>query len=591
MIKKVRAFNDKRFHLSLLVLCVAFLLGVFQNCSGGFKGSAESTSTNASSNASTNANQCPGPSIVNPDVTCSSSNCDVWISAPADLSKLATGDLGTPDPSVEANFVGARFCLSQDIDFTGINPQSIGKAISSGSLLNGCGHKIINLSLTTGGLFHTLEATLIENLIIDSPVVNISIPMNLDPHGNPSATIVGLMADGADDAVFHNVQITKMHNPSFLITGNVGQPGCGILAGMASNVQVDGVTISGDDLTVKSCGIFGGLFGALHVDPDGSSTTNFVVNNVNISFSSMNFDQFQIVGGAIGNFDSDTVSVYPTGTFSNVSVSSDIQAGNSTKCAVNESMACAAVGGVFGAGSPGGLQPFAFSNISYSGNLHTIGVARGTSSWNGLTTHFGGVGGLVGTFWDSLTFSQPAIQGACVSGTITVDPSAVNSPTDLIGGIAVGGIWASSAVNVPNQAISATLTVNGALSTLITGMDDSIGAAACVMAGQTIPAGSAQMRYYNSSVGTNSPAACTYGAAQCWNGFVNFIGVYGNIDYANYKSSVGPTSSMQAQYLSGQETPTRAATISNFPSAGIPNSELLSFVTWLYGQTTSTCTP
>ncbi|MGZ3722287.1 MAG: hypothetical protein ACXVA9_05120, partial [Bdellovibrionales bacterium] len=420
------------------------------------------------------------------------------------------------------------------------------------------------------------------------PSLNISIPMKLDPNGNPSATVVGLVADMASATVFKNIQIINMHNPSFLITGNVDQSGCGILSGMAANVQVDGVTISGDILNVKYCGIFGGLFGALHVDPDGGPTSNFVINNVNISFNSMLFDQFKTIGGAIGNFDSDTVSVFPTGTFSNMKVSANIQAGNATKCAVNNSMPCRAVGGVFGAGSPGGLEPFAFSNISYLGNLHTIGVARGSSGWNGLLTHFGGVGGLIGTYWDSLTLTPVSIQGATVTGNITVDPSAAISPTDLVGGSVVGGIWAASSVTVLNPAITTGLTVNGVSSNQMTGMNDS-GAANCQISGQTIPSGTAQKRYYNNSVGSNASNTCAYGAAQCWNGFVNFVGVYGNIDYSNYVSTVGPTATMQAQYLSGQETPLRATSISNFPAAGIPNSELLSFVSWLYGQTTATC--
>jgi len=410
------------------------------------------------------------------------------------------------------------YILQNDIDCRSIpNWTSIGSnpGESFTGVLNGNNKKISNVSITSSssygtGLFGSIDAAEVKNLIIDN--ININVPA-----GNNVGGLAGLMGlnGGGVGSTISNVSASG----SIIGKDYVG----GLFGYVESNNNI--ITYLTSSININGNNFVGGLIGFDNSSINNSSTTGNITGtgddigglvgemfdssvSINNSYTTGDITGPRYIGGLVGQFNGDSVlNSYSTGDinggsyigglvgiFNGTTLSYSYTTGSVTSIDGNyigglvgqikalEISDCHTIGQVESGGQDVGGLFGLFYNDSLSTITNTYTKGSVTSTYNG-TDNFAYVGGLIGDFssgnGSSLDYSYAlgnvnSIKGY-IGGLIGNDSSAAGNNTisfvyatgnvtstegDKVGGL-IG--WNNSSINnvFASGSVSGVNTVGG----------------------------------------------------------------------------------------------------------------------------------
>jgi len=448
----------------------ALLLFGFQNCGSPMQSTRPSQINDNNSSASaangsgdfstSSGSQDLSNLIYNPvrGSLCSPSECDVYIETADDFEKIKNN-------LFSGGLAGAkRYCVIKDLDFSGRKSPEFGFQFSYIEV-NGCGHSIKNLFVTSQPLFISLWKSSIKNFRFENLRVFLTPTSKNDPDvGIYNGRNIGFLAGTIRQSSLKNLNI-QLDSAYLENKTSPGGTKAGLIAGAIENTNVDDISISGKEFVAKNLGNIGILFGSAGVLEFDLAGLNFHMRNINVNLEKVIVDNFAGMGGAVGSISVGAGSGSPAGgpldqwVFDGIRIQASIEAGNTDLCTwvfeSPEEYPCRSVGGIIG-GASGLLYwnkdyRFILTNSMFKGHIRTQGVVAGPAIVNNLLALSGGVGGLMGSLFLYELPTRAQILNSSVDGQITVLHSKSSAALavsrlqefELVGGRTIGGKTAS----------------------------------------------------------------------------------------------------------------------------------------------------
>lgn len=345
---------------------------------------------------------------------CSASNCDEWISSPAEFKKITGGAIYY---NIENNSKGKRYCLRNDVDFKDFSVSESPLTIEAADF-NGCGRTIKNLKITRRALFAAVTHSSVHDFVLESPSAIVS--------NYYLGTAFGILVENALSSNISNITIKNMKvdfSGSNSETG-IGTPStCGGLIGHIQAGNLQNIKVQGGTLSFKNCHYAGVLVGQLNdnlnpgckvkgfktgsvcqrvaLENRARITDNIrkIYSDINVAIDDVNFENIGGAGGIFGLLGGD--AQYPTQhTLKSSSFSGNINA-ICPKAGTRSGLGCTSVGGIT-SGYNTALNPI-MDNVTFTGSINTDSIQ------------------LVGALIAGSSFSSvPIAQNSTISATANV---------------------------------------------------------------------------------------------------------------------------------------------------------------------------